>query len=851
MKKVASTSITALAAILSTPAFAQEAVTPGKATEATGGLADIVVTAQKRAENVQDVPIAVSVFTADALQERAISQVSQLANVTPNVSLDAGTPFSGSSSVLAAYIRGIGANDFAMNLDPGVGVYLDGIYLARNVGANLDLPDVGRIEILKGPQGTLFGRNTIGGAISVVTRDPGKDFGFQGDVATGRFHRLDIRGTADLPITDDLSALVTFSTKQRDGYQKRIPYPGAAQFASDPPTAFRHAGYDSASRGGGQDEWSLRGKLLWRPSDRLTMRLSGDYTKVDQSATANSALAITSDVPGSFAGTANVPGTALDPTGTTGFQFSGLYNFCIGSTAAQIAARNASNLCGPRGTPLNPSEILPALGSVNVDANPANDRLPYDARWLSSDRDKSYATGLNFSKMQSWGIANTLEYDLADTLQLKSITGYRDLEWRSGLDLDGSPVEAIESSFLLQQWQFSQELQLIGRALDNKLNYVFGGYYFEEKGNTNDYITLGEGLLQIGAPTDIRTTNYAFFGQADWRINDLIGITAGARYTHESKRFSDGIYDINGFNYKLFNCTTYGDPCSTALGFPDPSEPLRYFVPEEQRKTFNNFSPKLGVQLHPNDDVMVYGSWARGYKTGGWTSRITNPLPYAPDFGEEKAESWEVGVKSRLLDRRLQINAAAFTTKYRGIQLNFQQGISPTIENAGDARIKGFEVELAAAPVRGLTISGSLGYTDATYISVAPAASVASNAFQAGVFKGADLPKTPKWKGNISPRYEIDLGDRGSVILLADYTITSKQWNDTERTYLLKRKSTNMLNASLTYRAPEEHWDVTVGATNLTSERYIVTGLAQIAGGTVYGTWSTPAEWYARLGVKF
>jgi outer membrane receptor protein involved in Fe transport len=193
-----------------------------------GGIQEIVVTAQKRAESVQDVPIAISAFGGAALRERAVGDVAQLSNAAPNVTLDAGTPFSGSSSVLSAFIRGIGANDFAMNIDPGVGIYLDGVYLARTVGANLDLPDVERIEVLKGPQGTLFGRNTIGGAISVVTRTPGDKPAFQGDVTTGRYNRIDVRGYADLPLSDTLKSSVTFSVKNRDGYQKRILYCGDA-----------------------------------------------------------------------------------------------------------------------------------------------------------------------------------------------------------------------------------------------------------------------------------------------------------------------------------------------------------------------------------------------------------------------------------------------------------------------------------------------------------------------------------------------------------------------------------------------------------------------------------------------
>ncbi|WP_343057194.1 TonB-dependent receptor [Novosphingobium hassiacum] len=265
---------------------------------------------------------------------------------------------------------------------------------------------------------------------------------------------------------------------------------------------------------------------------------------------------------------------------------------------------------------------------------------------------------------------------------------------------------------------------------------------------------------------------------------------------------------------------------------------------------FSNFSPKVGIQYHPADDVMLYASWSKGYKTGGWTTRLSNPLPTAPDFDEEKATTWEVGIKSTLLDRRLQINAAAFTTDYKGIQLNFQQGVSPTIQNAGNAKIKGFEVEVVAAPTDGFLINASVGYTDAYYTSVLAGAQVAPNPFQAGVIPGADLPKTPKWKFNISPRYEVALGDDAKVVILADYTHTSSLWNDTERAFLLQRAATDIVNGSIAYKSGN-HWDLTVGMTNITDERYLVTGQAQIAGGQFYGTYSRPREWYARLGVEF
>ena len=842
---------------LAVPAMAQAQAAGAQVAEASadnGAIQEIVVTAQKRAENVQNVPIAISAFSANTLKERAVGDVAQLSNAAPNVTLDAGTPFSGSTSVLSAFIRGIGANDFAMNIDPGVGIYLDGVYLARTVGANLDLPDVERIEVLKGPQGTLFGRNTIGGAISVVTRKPGDKPAFEGNITAGRYNRFDAKGYMDLPISDTLKSSVTFSFKNRDGYQKRIPYPSATPYVTDRFGSLPASGYKTSDREGGQHEWTIRGKLLWEASDRLKVTLGGDYMKIDQSSMANSVLAVTSGVPGPFAGLAanNIPGTALDfVTGSSGFLFAGLYNFCIRATPDQIAARNAGALCGVRGTPLNAAANLPPLASVNVDGDPNNNRLPYDNRWISAEKDTSYATGNSFSNMKVYGFNGVIDYDLTDTVAIKSITGYRNITWASGLDLDNSPLAILEPSFSLTQNQFSQEIQIIGSALDKKLNFVLGGYFFHEEGKMRDFVTFSEGLLQIIGPNDLKTKNYAAFGQVDWRINDLIGITVGGRYTHEDKDFIGRQTDANGFNYKLFNCPVYGDPCQSILGFPVPGEPLRYYVGGTQKKKFNNFAPKVGIQLHPTNDVMVYGSWSRGYKTGGWTTRLSNPLPFAPDFDEEKAESFEVGVKSTLLDRRLQLNLAAFTTKYDGIQLNFQQGVSPTVQNAGDARIKGFEAEAVIAPMRGLTINASVGYTDAHYTSLLPQAVVAANPFQAGTVVGGYLPKTPKWKFNLTPRYKLDLGGKGSIILLADYTRTSSLWNDTERTYLIRRPGLDILNASVTYESPSGNWDLTAGATNITNTRYIVTGQAQIAGGQIYGTWSRPAEWYAKVGVKF
>lgn len=831
MKILLSTTILASSLIASATAFAADT---GKLQ-----LEEIVVTAQKRAENVQDVPIAVTAFTADLLANSGITEVSQLANLTPNVILDAGTPFSGSGGVLAAYIRGIGQNDFAFNLDPGVGIYVDGVFLARTVGANTDLLDVERIEILKGPQGTLFGRNSIGGAVNIVTREPGEEFSFRADITTGSYNRLDIKGTADIPlIQDKLFSSVSFSSKKKDGFQKRIPF-ASGPHVTDGFTKFKASGYNTADREGDQNEWTLRGKILAHVNEDVKLTISADYTKVNQAAIANTVLQTTANVPGPFAGN--------PVTEEPGFLFAGLYNFCIGADTAEIAVRGATQICGPRGTSHDPSLVLPGLASVNVDADPFNDRLPYDDRFVTDNIDESYANGNSFSRMQTYGFSGVVDWSIDDNMSLKSITAYRELHWVAGMDLDGSPLDILHTSFEMNQKQFSQELQLTGIAFDDRLDYVFGAYYFEESGDLHDYVTFPAGLLQIDGPNDLATSAWAVFAHLNYKITDQFSVTFGGRYTEENKDFQGFQSDLNGFNYKIAGIDHTSIDAQAAIdnGFSDPSDPLRYFPPGNREKKFTNFSPRLGLEYRPNEDMMVYASFSKGYKTGSWTTRLSNPPSAADrlDFDEETADSYEVGFKSELFDRRAQINVAAFFTKYDNIQLNFQEGTSPVIHNAGNAEMKGFEIEFLVLATAEFTIRGGIGYTDADYTFINP--------LVAGITTDTALPKTPKFSLNISPRYELTLGNSGTLMFNMDYTHTSSLYNDTENTALIKRPAIDIVNASVTYREPGEHWEFIVGGKNILDKRYLVTGQAQIAGGLIYGTYNSPAEWSATLRVNF
>ena len=859
------------------PAHAQESGEEAAPAERSGGIQEIIVTAQKRVESAQDVPIAISVFSGDALSERAVNNVSQLTSVAPNVNFDNGVAFTGSTAVLAASIRGIGSSDFAFNIDPGVGVYVDGIYLARSVGANQDLLDTGRIEVLKGPQGTLFGRNTIGGAVSIVTRDPASEFRAKGDITVGRFDLFEARGAVDIPLSESLTSLVTFDVRNSDGYAKRIPFDSPLVANSTPFTALPSTGYEAPSKEGGSDNRSIRGKIRYDGGGNFRATLSADYQKSSSTA-ANSLLAVLGD-----------PAVTGDPN------FTFLYNTCRAAPVAVLDSLGLLNFCSTFGTQL-PSirrDEVTAINritytpGVNTGADPSLYELLFTDQFVTGDPDTTYASGNNFSRLRNWGVTLNAELDLSEDILLKSITGYRNSKWLSGLDVDGSPLNILHTSFDQRQEQFSQEFQLVGSAIDDRLQYVVGAYYFQETGDLLDLVSFAQGAVQIDGPNWFDTTNYASFAQIDFELNDLISFTIGGRYTHESKEFEGGQQEVNGVFYKLvgsaaFAGTPLGDPalsnvcadtsgniypdavlpgfggatCTQVLGYPTVgnTNPLRVYAPGINKRTFNNFSPKFGIQLHPTYDVMVYGSYSAGYKTGGWTTRYTTPQTVASAFNPEKAKTFEVGVKSTLLDRRLQVNMSAFTTKYTGIQLNYQVGTSPTIANVGDARIKGVELEVIAKPASVLTINSSMGYTDSYYTGLDPAVQVTSapNSFQLGATIGGDLPKTPSWKVNVSPRLDLPLGDSGAELsIIADYTYTSKQRNNVEGTLVLNRPSTSVVNGSVIFTPADSRYSLTVGGTNLTNERYVTSGSSIPASGVISGIYSRPREWFVRMGFEF
>lgn len=837
----------AVAFVLLTPAAHAQDAAPQ---DDNVGLQDIVVTAQKRSESAQQVPIAISAVTADALQSKGLSDIASISGQAPNVTLKSSGAFGGSSSTLFTYIRGIGQNDFGFNLEPGVGVYVDNVYLARNIGANVDLLELQRVEVLKGPQGTLFGRNTIGGALNIVTSDPGDEWKVRGEITTGRYNRVDVRGAIEAPLAPGVLHMgLAFSTKHRDGWQRRIPYAGdtgnnpiwllATGGASGGPTngnsddalLFPMTAKDTPGRSGNMNQTAVRLKFLFTPNDRLTMRLIGDYLNADEQATPFSLLQVNQNA------------------------YVALYNTCISGNPgfyapvaglAGVPAAGVTDLCqGIRGNAGSPAGTQPSLESQ------AGQHLPYDSRYVIRNADGSinpnlsYASGANYNQIDNYGINGQIEYELSDALTAKSITAYRRLESKFGADIGGAPFTSLAPTFADWENQLSQEVQLVGNVWDDRWKFVVGGYYFHEYGRHADRVPFIAGMIQIVSNDTYDTKSYAAFMHNNIEvIPDKLGLTLGIRYTKDKKRFTGTQRDENAFGLRL----TQAPP---ALVLPDPSDIYRVYPMGENRMAFDNVSYRIGAEYHISQRVMAYASYSTGYKGGGWTTRLTLPnftvdsagnfvkLP-APTFGPEKAYTTEIGLKSELFDRRVRLNIAAFNTEYNGIQLTFQNGSSPVTANGGDGRIRGIEAELNMALVRNWTLDASVGYIDAEYQSIAPGVPLTGK---------EKFVNTPKWQAQAGTAYTFDIGDIGTLTPRVDWTFATKTFNDEANTELLATPKGSFFNGSVTWRAPDERYELQAGVTNIANRRAVVSGYTN-AEAIYSGVFSRPREWFLTLRVR-
>ena len=375
-------------------------------------LEELVVTARRREEGLQNAPIAISAYTGETLEYRGVTKLDEITRFVPNLTIENNPSFGGASNSAAIYIRGIGQKEFLPTSEPGVGLYVDGVYIARSVGAILDLIDIERLEVLRGPQGTLFGRNTIGGAINIttVTPEPGDEFGGEIGAAYGADDRINLRGALNIPMGDTLAARVSVASFQQDGYVDRS---------------------DGIDLG---DDDTITGRLAvaWRPSDRLSLDFRLDATRDKEN------------------------GPAMELLGIDFTDLSQL-NGLVAAVPPPMAF--VHNITTAAVGPGQPCAATDAAGN-GITSNP-NSPNCYDNRYVGKDG-KNDGTAPARSESDVLGLSADISYEINDNLTLRSITAWRDLDSEFARDGDHSPHRISQFQDTLEQTQFTQELQLLG-----------------------------------------------------------------------------------------------------------------------------------------------------------------------------------------------------------------------------------------------------------------------------------------------------------------------------------------------------------------------------------------------------
>ncbi|MDP3907361.1 TonB-dependent receptor [Novosphingobium sp.] len=676
--------------LIPAPALAQDAQNDAESV----GIGDIVVTAQKRSENLQDVPIAISAVSSAFIESRGVDSIDNLGTIAPNVKIER-APSSKTISQIA--IRGSVTINPAITWEPAVGLYIDGVYIAKAQGSIFDVADLERVEILRGPQGTLYGRNALAGAVNLVTKKPSGEMGGFAELTYGSFDEIKVRGSLDLPQVGIFSAKVSGQYRKRDGLVKLVPNPVAGVFTAQPNKFSDTDTIDSASV-----LVQLRAEL----SETITADYTYDYSKQDQRPPFAQLISVNRN---------GDPRDIFDPNSPS-YAYGGAYF--------------------PLDKYTNPNRVETA----------------------SMD-------GAVYEKSRSYGHALTLTAELGDAT-LKSISAYRDLAWSDGLDLDGSPTPVAFTQRITDYNAFSQELQLTGRAFDDRLAYVLGGFYFKEKAETLGPQSFFGGAADYQSDYGSNTEAFALYTQLDYNLTDALKLTLGARYTHEKK-------DIRRYmriNYDAANGIT--SPLVVAN--------IAYgAVPDAK---YNDFSPAATISYAVNDDINVYARYARGFKSGGFNGETnlfaaptaacpTGALELCEPYRPEKVDSYELGLKTRLLDGKLIFNVAAFQDEHKDIQLSVftaSGAAASIVRNAAAARIRGLEFETVVRPVDAITLNASLAILDAKYKSYLDGGVDVSN--------NRAFPHTPKTTASAGLDVRLAKGDWGKVNVYADVNHVSSYY---------------------------------------------------------------------------
>jgi iron complex outermembrane receptor protein len=755
------------------------------------GIEEIVVTARRREETAQSVPIPITALSGDELERRAALDMIDLARITPNLSFEHGGVARNTAQV---FLRGIGQTNWGPAQDPKVGIYLDGVYLARPQGAVFDLLDIERVEVLRGPQGTLFGRNTTAGLIHVITKRPGDTFEVGLHGLAGDDGQLGGGITVNIPITDTLAARVSAQHRESDGYVEN-------RFNGDD-------WYDENGQ-------NARASLAWTPNDRFDALLSFDYQRVRETPTL--------------------------------------------ATCRWVGGDNLFALSGLDG--------LAALGDFADDVKATCEaNKPYSG-FEEDPNDES--------NIDAWGGALTLTYDLTEDLTLTSITAYRDIEEVNGSwGLTGdSPMGDIisvqqRSSLPSEYDQFSQEIRISGVAMEDRLAFVAGVYYFTEDAKATFDVPLFEGWMPVDCAAnpfatpcfpagpgltfgdiilatqasgffqefDAGNDSQAVFIEATYDITEALSVTAGIRYTEDDRELTLLQQLLLGLDDPRYVC-------------PDGSPPV-------QRKCsvsddFTETTPRVIVNYKFNDDIMVYGSWSKGYSSGGF-----NQDPRLSTYEPEVSKNWELGMKSTWFDRRLKVNVTGYHNDYQNQQLSVARTVNNQqvilILNAQEATLYGFELEMQAL-LGNWTMSLTAGTTDGKYdkfsvqdSTIGPAPDFVETFFTRDL-SGNELVLGAPYTASLGIGYLHNFDSGGSLDVNVGYSHRGRQFNNIDEYKGTRQDAFGLVDARVTWTLPNGRTAISLVGNNLTDKEYFAAATGDAASARDGFFWAPPRRVRAEI----
>ncbi|CAM5213893.1 TonB-dependent receptor [Alishewanella longhuensis] len=720
----------AVSSCLAMPAVAQENNDEVK-------LERIEVTARRTVENLQTVPVAVTSIGEEELAQRGIDNITSVQQFSPNTTLQVSR---GTNSTLTAYIRGIGQQDPLWGFEPGVGIYIDDVYLARPQGAALDVYDVERIEVLRGPQGTLYGRNTIGGAVKYVTKQLTGDNQFAIRGTLGSYNQRDLRLSGQTGLSDTVFVSGAFATFNRDGFGK-----------------FLNTGDDNYNK----DLMSGRLSLQWNAADNFRVNIAADKTVDD------------SNPRGGF----RLFPSALAPTDT------------------------------------RPTKVYDANISMPVT-----------------------------NKVETEGQSLTLAWDLNDNWTVKSITARRKGVTDTNIDFDSTSFPTLDIPAFYEDKQTSQELQFLYSA--ERLKVASGIYYY----NGDACGAFGQvvyGLTTTENGGCVETDSLAFYSQGSYQLDDKWSVTLGGRFTKDDKDASVYRYVYNGYKFPR---QTGGTIIGVQTDF-------------QGSESFSHFSPRLGLEYQHSRDLMLYGSYTNGFKSGGFDMRANqaiNPDANKP-YQEETVNTFELGMKSEWFNQRLRLNAAVFMAKYDDMQVTVQRSVETApgtvtvasqVLNAANADINGVELEATFAVTRDFNLSAIVGYVDATFNEV--------EFFDPNLQQVIDVSNlwsfanTPDLTATLAGTYSIATSF-GEVVLTANMAHRGAT-QIFEIPSLLDFGGYTVFNAGATWYSNDGHWDVSLQAKNIGDKQARIAGYnfaGPVLDNSVLGFYTDPRTFSLTVGYRF